>query len=137
MSEKAKISKNNKYWIPEEAYHCARHYARRYKEFLDEHDYLIDTLTGVSYDSQPHGSGISKPTEGAAIRASIIMSKVQLIEKMATEVTKKEPAMYRYILKGVTEKVNYGNLRDSGMPCSREKYQNMKREFYWRLAREI
>ncbi len=119
-----------KYNISKHRYLELYHYCMQYPEWIKE----LKELRGLRSHEQTAGTGLSNPTESAAIKAAALSAKCKLIEDTAYEANK-ELAMY--ILAGVTdEECTYKTLRARGMPAGRNLYYNSRRKFYYLLSKK-
>jgi hypothetical protein len=70
-----------------------------------------------------HSTPGTSATENAALRAARLSRRIEIIENAVKAVTKKDPILYPYILKGVTDEyATFDYLVMHGMPLCRNTY---------------
>lgn len=118
---RSKVSKKNHYYLPVHRYYELVHRCRQYRDWKKEIRDLIDE-TDISFD----------PTGNKAARIDRLQSKVSQLERTAKET---DELLSNYILEAVTEGKTYNYLRQlRNVPCSRDIFYELLREFYWRLS---
>lgn len=119
--------KNGEYVIPKEKYLTAVHYCRQYKDWLREYRSLGGEPRALQYDGSIGGSSQGNPTEKIGIRRMELSQKIQLIQDTVYDV---DPGIYKWLLKGVTEKgITATYLKKKlNMPCSEEYYYKRRQE---------
>lgn len=125
-----------KWKIDKHAFLMALHFALKYYDWKSEYDALEDVSRGISYDSQPHGTGISNITANAGMRRAALKGKIDLIEQCAMEAGGE---IYKWLLEGVTnDGMDYRTLKAKHkIPCGRDMYYDRRRKFYYLLSRKI
>ena len=113
-------------------YYCYQYEELKEELFELEYNMKSPDMTGDRIITNDYQSNV----ERSAIRAAAISAKLDRIERTAREVTKKEPSMYPYLLKAVTdEHCTCDYLVMNGMPCSRNTLYRYKRKFYDHLSK--
>lgn len=132
--EKPEISRKNPYYLPKHRYYELKHFCLQYADWKK----ALAMLDGW----QSHGDEIgrivkgnapSDPTERCALLRAYYAQRIELINNC---ITRLEPSIAPYILKGVTEGLSYNKLHARGCPCGSEMYYDIYREFFWLLSRE-
>lgn len=135
MSKYRIPSEKSEYYLPKQEYLTAIHYALRYPLLLDELNSARDTSTAIRYDKDKVQTSPSDDMiVNAALRASELSAKVQLIEDC---ITISADGMDRYLKLGVCYSLTFSQLKTKGMPCERNKYYQIRRRFYYELSRRI
>lgn len=99
---------------------------RRLREL--ESPYKSPQITGM-----PSGSGPGDPTGRNAERAVELSADCEMIEQAAIEAAGRD---YQYLLISVTEEVPHYYLQAvKGMRTGRDKFNSMRRRFYFLLAK--
>ena len=136
MRVRTKKSKKTKYFLSKHEFLAVYHYALQYPEWHDEYTALVNKGAGsVGYTSEPHGNGISKPTERDGIRAAELKTRMTRIEEAAQEAA---GDLYPWLMLAVTdENASFSWLRDKHrIPCGRNKYLAIRHHFYWILSKK-
>lgn len=133
---RAEISENNPYWIGKHRYYELKHFCLQYKEWKKEYEVLCsiycpsirNSITGrVSHE-------ISDPVNRLAMQRVLLKRNIELIERTAMRT---DPALSKYILKGVTEEVGFTYLSMvEDIPCSKDTYYDRYHKFFWLLSKE-
>ena len=112
-------------------YYCYQY--EELKEELSELEYNLHSINFSSNHIVP--SDYQSNVEKSAIRASQISRKVERIEKAVRIATKKDPALYPYLLKAVTDECcTCDYLIMHGLPCSRNTLYRYKKKVYEALG---
>lgn len=129
-------SYTGKYKLDKHEFLKAYHHAMCYNEWRKSYDALIDTSRAINYDGMPHAANTLDLTEDAAIRRAELKEKIDLIEQTVYEA---EPAIYKYLLKAVTnEGVTYEYLSTRlQIPCGKDMFYDRRRKFYYLLSKKI
>lgn len=133
--QRTRVSPNNRWWLPENAFREALYFAYQYKELKDELEVIGTGERAINYDPQPKGTATSKPVEDLAIKRSKIADKIARIES-ACRLTDAE--LYPWLILGVTDReIGYDYLSTRlNIPCSRNTYYERRRKFYYILWTE-
>lgn len=129
------LCQSNPYWLPDEEYRTALHYAAQYQEWEKELRTPPDTSKAVTYDGEKvQTSGGYDATSEMAIRRYLIIRKKQKVETTITEVA---PEIYTYLLLGVGYRLTYKQLENRGIPCGKSYYYKKRQRFYYELSKKI
>ncbi len=126
-----------KYEISKHRFLELYHYCMQYREWLDELNYMTDTVKGLANMEGTRSSGeAGSATEWLVIRRMKLRKKCEIIEQTAAE---SDPTIYPYIIEGVTnEYATYKYLKQAkGIPCGKDMYYDRRRKFYWLLSQKI
>lgn len=132
--ERSKVSECNPYYISKERYLELSHFCRQYNEWkkaltqLDGWNVPPESIGGIIRSNWPES-----PTERAAIVRAYFSGRISMIDICLEEF---DPAVRKYLKRGVTEGCSYDILRANGCPCCRNVYYKMLRKFFWELSRE-
>lgn len=128
--------KNSPYWTPKEDYRAAVYWCRRYPLWIKELQTLPDTSKAIDYTlDKVQTSSTYDATADTAIRRSEILSKVTLLEGIATACM---PECPEFLIRGVTEEgVKVEDLIASGMPFGKNLYLRRRQKFYHLLSKKI
>ena len=132
--ERGELSERNPYHLPKYRYHELKNFCLQYGDWKG-------ALLRLDYwSTEPHdipgilrGTPPSSPTERKALARLYYSSHIDMVDKCIGQL---DPALAPYILKGVTERVTYDNLRAKGCPCCRQLYYQYYRYFFWLLSKE-
>lgn len=89
-------------------------------------------LSATNYDGMPHGIGISTPTENKGVMAAQLSKDCGMIERAANQAA--GSIIYPYLMKNVTQGIPFYCL---DIPCGERQFKNMRRYFYYLLAKEL
>ena len=126
-----------KFPMDKHEFYTAYHYALQYPKWRDQYNALADTSKGITYDKDKVQTSITGSSiEDVAIKMANLRSKMDLVEQTAEEVNK---CFAKYLIKAVTrEGVTFNYLNSIClMPCNKNAYYDMRREFYYRLFKKI
>lgn len=132
-----KQGQKGKYQIDKHVFYSVLHYAYNYNEWAKALSGITDSSKAITYSDMPKGfDPEADPTAEIAIRREKLRDKMRPIEEAAQEA---DADLWRYIMLGVTnEDVTYNSLRVlRGIPCGKNAYYEMRRRFYWILARKL
>lgn len=128
-------TEKSRWWVPEEDFRTAVHWARRYPSWIDELSVLPDSSKAIVYDKEKVQSSNSyDPTSDLAMRRAELTRKKDLLEDVVRLVA---PEIYEYLLLGVTRGLAVHELISRGMPCSKDYYTDRRQRFYYILSRRI
>ena len=124
------LSKKNPYYIPHHKKMELMHFCYQYQDW---HKELNDiSLIKRSSTEVVDGSRSNDELENVVIRRMSVIEKIEMVEKVA-ELT--DPELKSYILRGVTTKASYDNLRLMyGIPCCRNVYYDLYHKFFYILS---
>lgn len=122
------------YALDKEEYLTVQHFAQQYPGLKKKY-YSILGLKAVVQDGQPRGTTPGNPVEAQAIQLEPYSEKIKMIEESARIAGED---LYKWVLKGVTEKRSYDNLRLMyGLPCGKNEYYKKRQLFFWILNKKI
>jgi len=122
------LSTKSTYYISKERYMELKHWCLQYPEWkkaLNKLSYLKASDPMVM-----SSSNIGDPVYLQVEQRNYYSKNIELIESVAK---KADPELYSYILSAVTENVACQCLIARGMPCSRDKFYELYRRFFWIL----
>lgn len=124
-----------KYQLTKAEYRTAYWYALQYTEWKDKY-HSLQGLKSSGGDGGYTKGAVSDPTFKAGAEMAELSKKIELIEQTAISA---DAELYQYILKGVTSReagYNYLSMV-MGIPCSKNKYYDRVRKFYYLLSKKI
>lgn len=127
------LSKKNQYWIDKHRYYELKYLCLQYPNWKQEYaDLQNSTVQTIISNTKVSSNLISDITAKNALKRAYIYEKTNMIEYAAR---KTDPALYNYILVGVTEGKTYSYLRSvMNIPCGRDAYYDCYRRFFWILS---
>lgn len=135
MTKYRTLSKNNKYYLPKETFLTVIHYCKQYPEWEAELNACTDTVKAVAYDKDRVQTSLdSDATADLAIRRATISRKKDMVDKTAEEVG---GMMYKWLILGVCFDTPYYQLKQRGIPCGKDMYYNLRRKFYYEIAKKV
>lgn len=127
-----------KYGISKHAFMTAYAYCLQYPEWREALENMGSLIGSPSFDSTSGGSGDGDTTARLAERRIELESKIMNVENAVRMATEKEPAMYEYLLEYVTtEGSSFQWMKSKGIPCERTYFYEIRRYFYWIMAKKI
>lgn len=127
------VSEKKEYWISKHRYYELKHFCMQLTEWRRELK-LVDGYPkkASSYARKLMNKDISNPTEAAAALREYYSRRIGMVEDTARAVDEK---VGKFILHGVVNDLSYDamNAKDT-MPCSRDEYYKLYREFFRRLS---
>lgn len=131
---RAEISSNNPFHLSKHRTLELRHFCAQYPEWKREFEYISRMKTSSVISSNMNRRQFRDPTGDMAVARSYYSNRMNMLKRVAYGV---DPVIGRYILEGVTEELSYEklNARDR-VPCCKENYYKMYREFFWLLSKE-
>lgn len=135
MSTKTRpeLSKRNRYWIDKHRYYELKHFCLQYPIWKE----MLRTLDG--YESRSNVIVLGKPrnrsskTEDDALRRKYYSERIDMLKSAAKDT---DPILGFYILRGVLSEMSYDKLTlRQKIPCSRDKYYELYRRFFWLLSK--
>lgn len=128
------LSEKNKFWIERHRYYELKHFCLQYPIWKNSRA-ALNGITGRSIDILGYyysGNTIGDPTERFAEARMFFTERIDMIEHTANDI---DPIIAPFLLKAVTEGYAYEYLRTMmTIPCSREVYYDIYREFFWLLS---
>ena len=132
---RAEISEKNKYYIDKHRYYELKHFCLQYNEWKKAYASCCESVIFSSKFERMAASNMPSDLTAkyATLRAQYA-KKIQLIEDVAIAA---DPALYKYILKAVTEGLSYPYLKTTmNIPCGKDMYYDRYRRFFWLLNNE-
>ena len=128
-----------KYGISKHAFATAYSYCLQYREWQAEMADKTTTYRSPQVTGMPTGSGgSSDATADAGMRIAELAGKVALIEDTARLATSGYDAVYPYLLSYVTtEGCTFDMIRQQGVPCGKTLFYELRRKFYYLMAKKI
>lgn len=127
-----------KYGISKHAFMTAYSYCLQYPEWKRDLEEQGSIVGSPGFDGMPSGNGGGDPTSRLAERRIELESKMQNVESAARMATEKAPGLYRYLLEYVTtEGATFNWMKQKGIPCERTYFYEIRRYFYWIMAKNI
>lgn len=134
---RTKISRRNKWWIPEKRYLELYWFCQQYNDWIKERSTLLSKgIPETSYKEKEvqETVKVDSRVEEIAIRCAELSRNIELIESTAY---KTDPELYRYILLGVTSKIGFTYMETVlDIPCCKATYYDRYRHFYYLLDKE-
>ena len=128
-------SKKSKWYLPKETFLTVVHYCLQYPIWLEELKALEDTRKALVYDrDRVQASTDYDSTAETAMRRAAISAKKDMVEQTAQAVG---ADLSQWLLRGVGYDRPYYALRQEGMPCGRKLYYQLRRRFYYEMAKRI
>lgn len=136
MGKKYRIlSEKNKFSLPKEDYLTVIHYSLRYPLWIEELKTAADTVSGIRYDLDKVQTSVTgSSTEDVAIRMAEISKRVDLIDSVINQVAN---GMDNWLRLGVCFGLTFDQLKGKAIPCERDKYYLMRKQYYYELAKHI
>ena len=119
-----------KYEISKFAYRELKYFCLQYEEKKARVASVV-CLSATTYDGMPHSSSVGNPTERKAMVASQLRGDCDIIEQSANLAA--SYGCYQQLMKNVTLGVPYHCL---DIPCGKNQFTNMRRHFFFLLARK-
>lgn len=128
------VSKKNRWYIPRERYYELQHFCKQYPMWKKEVAYYTGYVTMSRTDSSLIFNGYSNPTEDAVIRIEKFQSHIKLVDSTIKEVA---GGLAPYLMKSVAYGKTYAYLQTvDSVPCCRETFYDIYREFFWALDKK-
>lgn len=131
-----KTSYTGKYKLSKFEYGYAKWFSLKYPEWLEEYNSLKDSVKGIAYDQEGHGSGsVNDSTGELAAKRAELRRKMLLVERAAYAAGGE---IAEYILKSVIfEDMTFEDMKAIGLPCERTMFYERRRKYYYLLSKEI
>lgn len=130
---KPELSKKNRYWLSKHRYYELKHFCLQYKEWKT----LYLSLSEPYHTTVGMDGSSKKSIEWADSTARTVLKREQYLTKMRlveTAAKQADPAIHKYLFKGVTDGVGYTYLKTvMDIPCGRDMYYDRYRKFFWLL----
>lgn len=128
------LSKKNEHRIEKHRYYELKHFCLQYPIWKKAYNSL-DGLSRKTDNSNifRHSNNMSNPTERIGVVMASYSKKINMITETAEKVDK---IMAPYLVRGVTQGESYDAMRTRiGVPCCRETYYELYRQFFYELNR--
>lgn len=131
-----KTSYTGKYKLSKFEYGYAKWFSLKYPEWLEEYNSLKDSVKGIAYDQEGHGSGsVNDSTGELAAKRAELRRKMLLVERAAYAAGGE---IAEFILKSVIfEDMTFEDMKAIGLPCERTMFYERRRKYYYLLSKEI
>lgn len=123
----------DKYQISKDRYAELSAFCRQYSEYKRALAECYGLPASVLSDMPRSGSRTST-VESTADRAERYTRKIELIESTVKSVCGADRGLYPYLLRCVTEGVPWEY--NSGVPCGRSTYYELRRKFFYELSQK-
>jgi len=130
---RSKLSKKNKYYIPEHRFLELKHFCLQYKNWQDALKSMSTMPYSMTYDRMrlSKTNDIFDPTMRNVLIREFYRKRINLVE---TAANLSDPLLSLWIIKGVTEGRSYDNLSMMyTIPCDRNTYYDRYRKFFYIL----
>lgn len=135
MSQYRIPSEKSKYYIPREVYLTTVHYCLQYPLWAAELKTDPGAGSAIDYSrDRVQTSSQYDATSEIGMRRAEISRKKETVDTVAQEIA---GAMYEWLILGVCHGLTYYQLRERGIPCGRNMYFDMRRQFYFEMSRRI
>lgn len=127
---RARLSKNNKYWISTHRYYELKHFCLQYKEWEKLYkQYDIGVSSNIPTNIKNYN--VDNFTESQGIELYNYSNKIKMVNQAALEA---DDYIHSYILKSITEGLSYNTLKNIyNIPCGRDFYYDRYRKFFYIL----
>lgn len=127
---RAKISKNNKYYIEKHRYYELKHFVQQYPEWVKALR-EIDGLAKQTPGNFRYSTNIPDPTSKAAELREYYNDRIKLITDVANETDR---TIGIYILQAIINGKSYEQMNaQSRLPVCRDVYYELYRKFFFLL----
>ena len=126
-----------KYGISKHAFGTAYSYCLQYPEWKEEMN-NIAMIKSPQITGMPGAHGGSDPTAEKAQRWAELLGKMRKVEETVREAVGDSESLYDYMLEYVTtEGATFQNIKQKGVPCERTYFYEIRRKFYYLMAKKI
>ena len=123
-----------KYGIPQPRYNELRNFCLQYPLWVAELNTVADNRS-IRYDMERvQSSGNSDFVADTAIRRAEISRKKDGVDNVAKMVA---GDLAQWIISGVCYDQTYYQLAQQGIPCGKDMYYKLRREFYYEMSKRI
>lgn len=127
-----------KYGISKYAFQTAYSYCLQYPEWKEELSSRTSTVKSPQITGMPGAHNGSDATAALAQRRVELQQKVDNVENTVREAIGKDRGLYQYLLEYVTtEGATFHWIKQKGMPCERTYFYQVRRYFYYLMAKKI
>ena len=132
INMRPELSKKSKYWIDRHRYYELKHFCLQYPIWKQR----LDILDGYESRSKVIVLGDtrnrSSKTEKDALARLYYSERIDMLKSAAKET---DQQLGFYILRGVLSEMSYDKITlRTRIPCSRDKYYELYRKFFWLLS---
>lgn len=130
---RSKLSKKNKYYIPEHRFLELKHFCLQYPKWQEalNSTYGWLYLSTSKFEDLIKTNNIFDPTSKEVMIRDFYKKRINIIEKAVNDT---DPLLFPWILLGVTKGKSYDNLKMmNGIPCDRNTYYDRYRKFFYIL----
>lgn len=129
------VSQKNPYWLERHRYYELKHFCMQYPIWKQAYASL-DGLHAARMDGIVAGkiNTVGNPTERCAEAMLFYADRMRMVEQAAKEA---DDALSSFLVLAVTQGVSYEHLKAKlEIPCSRDKYYELYRRFFYLLHKE-
>lgn len=125
------ITEKKKYWVSKHRYYELKHFCMQYGEWKKRLNAMNLCASKSVINTKKDSNQVSDPTCQCTAAREFYRSRIEMLEKVSKEA---DPIIGDYILKGVTEEMPYDILITRGLDCSKNRYYELYRKFFWLLS---
>lgn len=128
------LSEKNKYWLEKHRYYGLKHFCLQYDIWKNIYSKLdTGSVQTSKIEFMPRTNIYADPTAAVSEIKMYYSTRMDMIREAAY---KTDNILADYILAGVTNGLSYDILRaKSGIPCCKDAYYKLYRQFFWLLSR--
>jgi hypothetical protein len=127
-----------KYGISKHAFGTAYSYCLQYPEWREELGSRTSTVKSPQITGMPGAHSGSDATVNLAERRVELREKMQKVEDTVREAVGDNKSLYEYLLEYVTtEGATFHWMKQKGIPCERTYFYEVRRYFYYLMAKRI
>lgn len=137
MADYRVLSTKNKYYLPKETLLTVMHFCKQYGLWLNELEQIEADTVGkplANDNVRVLSSNKSDPTADLAIRKEKVQWKIDLIRDTAKKIA---GVMDEWLIDGVCNGKPYYMLQMENIPCGKNIYYLMRRQFYYEISKHI
>lgn len=135
MSEIRIPHKKSRYFLPKETFLTVVHYCKQYPLWVAELNALADPRKAIAYTKDKiESSGNSDPTFEYATRRAKIEEKKSKVDEVSEIVA---GMMSQWLILGVCYGFTFQQLHEKNIPCGKDLYYKMRRQFYFEMAKRV
>lgn len=127
-----------KYGINKHAFGTAYSYCLQYPDWKEELNNNTHTVKSPQISGMPSGGSSGDATANLARRRVELQEKIAKVEETVWEAVHQNVVLYDYLLEYVTtEGSTFRMMKQKGIPCERTYFYEMRRYFYFLMAKKI
>lgn len=135
MPKHRTLSQKNEYHLPKETFLMVIHFCKQYPDWERELEVLSDSSKGISYDQERvQATNDSDPTSDLAVKRAAISRKKDMIDQVAKEVG---GSLWEWLILGACYDHPYYYLAQRGIPCGKDLYYKIRRQFFFEIAKKV